>query len=286
MAASGTDKILFLTKKGNLLFLRTIHSQESGLHDIDIQNINMSINYIRQTLRLTPSQIILIGITDKDNATKNLLAPVVCMKYPHYILAPDETIKEFIVPISAILYAEKQHMVNLLPQSYRNIYHQKKLLTYCMIAFLFFSAVSLGYLKLNVSKIFQYKDRIKSLRAEVMEKKSAYHADDNLYQKLQKLMPLVNFMNTANLSPDFQKVLIALECLSMKDVDVQLIRIDNEDPTLSLQISGDITANNFANMQITYQRLIEVIKKCKEIELTSDKIDLKDKNFSIAARYR
>ena len=286
VAASGTDKMLFLMKKGNLLFLRAIHSQEGGLHDIDIQNINMSINYIRQTLRLTPSQIILSGTIDKYDAAKNLLAPAVCMKYPQYILAPNETIKEFIVPISAILYAEKQYMVNLLPQSYRNIYYQKRLLVYCTIAFLSFSAISLVYLKMNISKIFQFRDKIKLLRVEVMQKKSTYREDDTHYQKLQKVMPLVNFTNTANSSPDFQKVLIALECLNMKDVNVQSIQIGNEGQALHLQITGGITANNFANMQMTYQGLLEVIKKRKEIELISDKIDLKDKNFSIAARYR
>ncbi|MFN3532395.1 MAG: hypothetical protein ACK41Q_07775 [Candidatus Brocadia sp.] len=284
VAASGTDKILFLMKKGNLLFLRTIHSQEGGLHDIDIQNINMSINYIRQTLRLTPSQIILTGIVDKNDTT-NLLVPVADMKYPHFILAPNETLKEFIVPISAILYAEKQSMVNLLPQSYRNIYYQKRLLAYCTIAFLFFSAISLWYLKMNVSNIFQFRDKIRSLRVEIMQKKSTY-CDDNRYQKLQKFMPLINFMNVANASPDFQKALITLECLNMKNVDVQSIQIDSEGQTLHLQIKGGITANNLANMQMTYQGLLEVIKKRKEIELISDKIDLKDKNFSIAARYR
>src|SRR3989338_5673805 len=99
-------------------------------------------------------------------------------------------------------------MVNLLPQSYRNIYYQKRLLAYCTIAFLSLSAISLGYFKMNISKIFQFRDKIKSLRVEVVQKKSTYHEDDNLYQKLQKFIPMVNFMNTANSSPEDRKSVV------------------------------------------------------------------------------
>jgi hypothetical protein len=285
VAESESGKILLLMKDGKLYFIRAAQSFESGMHDIDVQSINMTVNYFRQTLRLNPSQIILIGTAcNKYETTMDLLLPVLCIEPPSNIIASRETITDFIVPISAMLNIKGIKDGNLLPESYRNVYRQKTILAYYTTFFLLLSIVGLGYIKVRYAEIAAIKKEIDLLRSEIRSMESIRIGYENKKREFDKIASLINFVNTMNSSPDFQRVLIVLSSIKeLRDKNINIVSIDmNPEGTIvRIKLKGSVAAANFTAMQQAYQNLVKAIKKTEGLEIVSDKIDIKDKGFYI-----
>ncbi len=290
VAESGSGKILLLMKDGKLYFMRDAQSFERGLHDIDVQSINMTVNYCRQTLRLMPSQAILIGtVCSEYETTMDLLLPVLCMKLPSNIIASRETITDFIIPLSAMLNIKGMEEGSLLPESYRSLHRQKTILAYYVVFFMLLSIIGLGYIKTKYSEIATTKRKIDSLRSEIKGMESIRTGYENNKKELDKVMPIINFINTMNSSPDMQKALVALSLIKElhdKDINIVSIDINPEGSMVRIKLKGSVAAENFTVMQQDYQRLVNAIKKTEGIEIVSDKIDIKDKGFQIELKYR
>lgn len=290
VAESESGKILLLMKDGKLYFMRAAQSFERGLHDIDVQSINMTINYCRQALRLTPSQVILIGTAcSKYETTRDLLLPVLCMEPPSNIIASRETITDFIIPISAILNIKGIKGGNLLPVKYRSFYRQKTILSYYTALFLILSVIGMVYLKMKLSETADMKRKIASLRAEIRGMESIRIGYENKKREFDKIVPLINFVNTMNSSPDIQKALVALSSIKElhgKDINIGSVDINPEGNMVRIKLKGSVTAANFTAMQQTYQNLVKAIKKTEGMEIVSDRIDIKDKSFYIELRHQ
>jgi hypothetical protein len=290
VAESESGKILLLMKEGKLYFMRDAQSFESGIHDIDVQSINMTVNYCRQTLRLTPSQVILIGTAcSKYEPTMDLLLPVLCMEPPSDIIASRETITDFIIPISAMLNIEGMKDGNLLPESYRRLQRQKTILAYYTTFFLLLSIIGLGYIKIKHAEIAEIKKEIGLLRSEIRGMESIRIGYENKKKELDKVMPLINFMNAMNSSANLQKVLVSLSSikeLREKDINIVSIDINPEGTVVRIKLKGNVTAADFTAMQQAYQNLVKAMKKAEGIEIVSDKIDIKDKSFQIELKIK
>ena len=283
----GITKTIFLMKNHKLHFVRVAQSDGKGINDIDVENINMTIAYCRQTLRLNPTNVALIGSPgDRQKTNLNLVAAVESIQYPTNIVAFEETIAEYIVPISAFLHDKELRKNNLLPEYCKSLLFQKMVLKYGIVSFLLFSLVGAGYTGMKVVGISSLKDNITTLRREINEKQPIVSEYETQSKELQQLMPTVNFINTLNASPDVQKVLIALQCLSMKNVKTQSISINNDKDLLQIQVNGSISSNNFAELQSTYKDLLGEIKKVNNLEISTQKLELKSKSFSLDLRWK
>jgi prefoldin subunit 5 len=260
------------------------------MHDFDVQNINMTINYCRQTLRIIPSRILLIGnACSKYETTMDMIAPAICISYPHNIIASREDIAEFIIPISVILNIKDIEDGNLLPQGYRSFIKHKSVLTYYTAFFVLFSIIGSGYIKTKTSEIMSVKSKTNSLRTEIMQMQPTYQNYEVREKEFQRFMPLINFMNNINSSPDSQKALITLSSLKepyMKNVNVSSIEVKPEGDAVRLHLKGNITEKHFIDMQQTYQNFINGIKNTRGIEVLTSRIDLKDMAFQIEVKYR
>ncbi|MBI3592541.1 MAG: hypothetical protein HY099_03550, partial [Nitrospirae bacterium] len=280
---SGMSKSLFLAVNGKPCFVRSVQSLESGMHDIDVHDINMTVNYCRQTLRLNPSKVILLGSAClKCETTMNFTLPAACIHPPPNIIAPQETVMDFIMPISALLPDEKLKSGNILPQRYRLLTLQKKVVTYCMMLLLVLSFAGLGYMKMKITEILEIKRSVDMLRDEIKQMETNRLSYEAHTRELQQFVPLINVINRANAYPDMQKALIALSALKapyMSNAHIRSIDISAEATGFKLLLRGDVTATQYADMQRIYQELIGRIKKIKGMEVSSDRLDLKDKSF-------
>lgn len=280
------SKILFLSKNSRLYFVRYAQSFQSGIHDSDIQNISLTINYCRQMMKTVPSNIVLMGTACSNYSTDmELPAPVTCIEYPANILETKDVISEFVMPISALSPAKDPEEGNLLPRDYRAVYKQRLVLVYCAAIFTLLTLLGLGYMAAKVSDILSVRDRIKSLKTEITEIEMTSTAYQKRQKELQEFTSVAGFINSANSSPDFQKALIALQYLRVKDARMYSIQLKREGDVIKIQIDGRIETNNFSDMQRAYQTIIENLKK-NNMALASDKLDLKDKGFHIEAEYK
>lgn len=283
------NKTLFLIKDGRLYFIRSAQSFESGIYDIDVQSINMTVNYCRQSLRLMPSMICLIGTVCSSYKTAiDLLAPAVCMEISPEIITSREILMEFIVPVSALLPAKGMERGNLLPEGYRSLQRQKAILKSYTVFFIIFSVIGLLSLKMKFSEIADTKKKIAIVRMEIKQMEPVIVNYEQKKGEIDRLMPAVNLINAMNAAPDIRKALAVISSLKRtetRDVNIASIDIASEGGVLRIKIKGNIAARNFTHMQQVYQYITGMIKKTEGMELLSDKIDFKDYNFQIEVKY-
>jgi hypothetical protein len=289
IAGTGGNTALFFIKDKNFIPFRLTQFSEKGIHNTDIQNINMTIAYCRQTLKLNPTLIALVGeACYRYHSDIDLALPILCIMHPSNIIAAEKNIiEEFIMPISAIFRVKDMEAGNILPQDYRKFYVRKTAIGYLTALLLLLSLLGLGYTGMKISEILLLKGKIESLRTEIKSMEPAFSNYGAKYEKLQSLFPAINIIKSAGSAHDFQRLLIIMEQFRIKNVNIHSIQINNEKGvSLFFNIKGVIISEGFADMHNNYQALLSVIKKNKEIELLSDKIDLKDKGFHIEARFK
>lgn len=292
VAESEAGKTMFLMKDGMPHFIRTMQSPEKGIHDVDVQGINMTINYCRQALRLNPSQAILIGTPcTMYDTVMELAAPAACIRNMSTITAAgkhEEPLEEFLAPISAIQHLKELSKFDLLPRDYRNFYLHKAVVSYLSIILLVTFAAGAFYLRAKSSEIYASKKKAEAIRSEIKRMEPILTAYENKKKEMEKFMPLINFINAVNASPDIQKALIAVSSFKepgMKSVNIQSVDIIPEGNALRISIKGSATAKDLIEMQQAYQNLVVSIKKTKGMQLLSDRIDINNKSFQMELKY-
>jgi hypothetical protein len=284
---TGNNKILFLLKDGKTCFVRVTQSDQPGINEPDIDNINMSINYCRQTLRMSPSKVIFIGTTGCSyESIPGIIVPSMNIEYPSQVIDRTESISEYIVPLSAIFAHKNIRRYSLLPPAYRTMNTQKAVLTWSTSFLLLFSLLGAGRIALTVSEIPDLRTKIHNLRKEISEREPVFVEYGSYKNELQKIMPLVTYMNRANTSPDVQKVLAAFSFLPMQNIKINSIQMNIQDNKLMIHIQGVVLANSFADMDTNYSTLINLIKNTGSMDIVKHAIDVKEMVFSIEAKWK
>jgi len=282
IATSETEKPLFLLKNGQLRFIRIIKSSGKDIDDIDVENINMTVSYCTQVLKLNPEQILLMNVPEREETDPlQTIVPVVTISYPSNVLASQETLRNFITPLSSIIFNHDLKNDNLLPSKYRTLHLQKRMAAYSTVLFLLFSFIGLGYLLMNLREISILKKNINSLRKDVTEIESIVPAYEKDSEKLQQLTPLINLINEAHSIPDIPKTLAALKFLPLENTNIQNIQINNKKDSLQIQIAGSINAKNFGDMHKIFQELVKSFGQMPGTAVTSKSIDIRNNKFQI-----
>ena len=282
IATSETEKTLFLVKNGQLRFIRSTQSSGRNIHDLDVENINMTISYCRQVLKLNPEQITLMNVLKKEETGHvKTIVPIVTISYPSNVLASEETLRNFITPLSAIIFKQNLKNDNLLPQKYRILYIQKRMAAYSTVLVLLFSFIGLSYLLINLREISALKENINLLRKDLTGIESIVSAYEKDSEKLQQLTPLISLINEARSIPDIQKTLVALKFLPVENTNIQGIQINNKKDSLQIQISGSITAKNFGQMHKIFQGIVSSFDQVPGMAVGSKNIDIKNSHFQI-----
>ena len=282
---SSSSKSLFLIKEGKLSFMRVVQSRKTGLDEYDVSNITMTINYIRQTLRETPSKVVLISPLKKEHqAVEGLTIPLEIVEYPPHIVAPEEDKQSFILPISALLAAKKARKENLLTRAYRAFIVQKGILTYCIYFFIIASIIGSGTMMTRIYEIYAIKKIMAPIRAEMATKQTVYREFEEKSRELQKFMPAINYLNAEYTTPDVQKALIGLQSLYTNNIKINDVEIRNDRQVLLIQIKGIIMSRQYTELQSRFQQLLDSIKKIEGMEISSQNIDLINRNFFVQVR--
>jgi hypothetical protein len=284
---SSSTKSLFLIREGKLFFIRVVQSHQAGLDEYDISNINMTINYTRQTLRDNPSKAVLISPSKREHeVVEGLTIPSAFIEYPPNIVAAEEVKQEFVLPIAAILTAKKFRRESLLPKTYRGFLVQKTILLLCIGVFLLSSVLGLGYMMLRFYEVYSIKKSIAPLKDTLIGRQGVYNEFVDSNRELQKFTPLLNYLNTENATPDIQKALIALQSLQVENIRIKDIEVKNDRQELIVQIKGIVVARTYTELQLNFQKLLSNIKKTDGMEISSQKVDLIGKDFSIEVKWK
>jgi hypothetical protein len=283
---TGTGKTLFLLKDGRLRFVRFVQSEEPGIHAGDVDNINMTVSYFRQTLRLSPSRILFLTTGESAEETAKLVAPHVRLNEIPGVDAPAQTISQYVVPLSAALYSPELKRGNLLTPAYKTLPIQKTALTAATVLLLLMTLGGFGSIALSLRDASVVKGRINALQREITEKEPLFKAYETASGDLQRTAPLVAYMNKTSSSPDVKKALAALSFLPMDHVTTESIQLEAKEDGLAIAVRGSIRANTFADMDTRYRGLITRLNAIRGIHVGTDQIDPKDMTFTIEAKWK
>jgi hypothetical protein len=280
LLASNKDKSLFLVKNGQVRFIRITPSGSSDIKDTDIDNINMTVSYCQQQLRLNPERLVLLNssITEDQGGT---VIPVVRVTPHDSVTVPEETFQNYITPLSAIIFGNVLKNDNLLPKKYQVLYMQRFAVAYSILFFLLFSVIGFSYFMINLSDISSLHEKIESLRKQLVGTETVVAGYDKNAAELQQILPLINLINEVRSGPDIAKSLLNLNFLPMETVDIQSIVLNNKKDSLQIQVSGNIHANNLGNMHLTFQKLLNSFNKDSNMVVLSRNLDLKSGQFQI-----
>lgn len=289
VSESGSIKNIMLTESGKVYFMRSFQSSESGINDTDVQNINMTLNYCRQTLRKNPVAVTFMGSAAyRYSANIAFAAPPCCSIHSINSNLSSEKNAEYLVPIAALMPLADLAKYSFLPEDTKAVRLQKTIMLYSSCVLIVIALAGGVYLNKLSSERKQAEDNITALRSEIAQMGSVSAGYKAKFDELQKVMPRIQFINDINSSPDMKKTLITLSeivpaKLNLPAISFSSIQIAREDKTVKLSIKGNIKSFTYIDLETTYAKLLDALKG-KGLELISKSMSIQEKTFQVEGR--
>lgn len=293
---TGKARTIFFARKGpapakkttiensnSIYFIRNYESYETELSDFDIQNINMTISYCFQNIRLNPSAVYLMGgLAELPQISVTPTAPLTSLFRPEYITCGRETFNEFFLPVASFLTPGPS---NILSQNFKNIYLLRTCMAYAVQAFVMLAALCVGFIFYEVKNASEKKERINLSKKGRADIEAVFTAYSEREEKINQYMPVVEFMNRP--SPDIGKLLISLSEINFGDLTLNTINASlKEENTVSVSLEGKAVSDTYAAMQDSLDNVVKELRKSGNMEIADRSVDLKEKTFSIEMNYK
>ena len=283
---TGGKKNLFLINRGKVLFTRSTQSIGEGIIDFDIQNINMTVNHCRQTLRIDPEEILFVSrIKESAPTASETLLPITFMTRPEEINVDDERFFDFLIPISALGAGKTESIVN---EEYRTFYNLTNLVQRSTAAFLILSVILGGLLGFHGFRYQSLNKELSSLRLQGMELQPALEAYRLTLQELGKEKPLIDFANKIHSEPSVSMLMKSLTGLQKSPMNIQRLEVNPKAMTseLELKINGRIESENLYHAQKALEKMTADLRLIKGIQEVDGNFSIQDKSFTIETSYK
>ncbi len=239
---SGTSRFLFVFEKSEMILVREFEGSEN-LTDEDIININMTMNYSIQNLRVIPHEVIFIGIKKTEVSGLNL-------PYRFLSILPEN--EKYTVLLSMVLFGEELKRRSILPEQYRRFKKTIKYLNYASFVFIIITIVLFGY---NLESFYKIKSIYSSM---VSQKQYVLHHEQeffNIEKKIKKfeaeMKPFVELQNKRNSLVDTRYPLKSIGQAKTEFIQITSVELLNETKP-EIKIKGKSTGKNFSERQMSY----------------------------------
>ncbi|MBI5639258.1 MAG: hypothetical protein HZA17_02425 [Nitrospirae bacterium] len=297
VSEAGLNKNLFLLNGGRMQFIRTAQSLEHGINDLDIQNINMTVNYCWQTMRLNPSLIALIGSISRDyHAAIQTPVPLAChARYRNEKITlssftasmaaeTQDALLDFMSPISA-LYIPHKKEINILPEDYRRSFAARRRLQYAATSFIAASFLGVCLAVFFFSSMTGLRNRLALLREGASDAEAALAAYDKKQAELAAYAPFMESEKGTASAPDMQGFLAVLPDIRTDRIRIDSISLSAEGAVLDAELKGAVDAEGYADTQMHYERFLGALKGSKGISISKEILELRDRSFLVGIRW-
>lgn len=281
-----TNKIIVLMKDGKVHFIRDSQSFEKGIHDLDIQSINMTINYFRQTMRVFPVASLLIGeVCTVYESTTNFLLPSMCVLPKDDIEAPMSVLHHYMVPILGGLSFLKNKGINLLPELYKKLNLKENLLkSYALLLLLIVLGLTASIADL-ILDIYHENKAITTMRAEMSDSSPVLSEFVDEKKRLETYKRLIEFFNnhccTVNSVAHSIQTIASIKSVVDKDINLNELEIKPSNDGTIFAISGTVVEKTPLQVQRIYTHMIQELKTKTPFEIKSSKIEYKTATFNL-----
>lgn len=283
-----TNKHLFVVQEGQVLFVRVVQAFDVGMRDHDMQNVNMTVNYCRQNLRLNPQRIVLVGHLCRNFFVRsNIGIPIVSFTHPVFgqRIRGQHAAVDYTLPIAA-LFIDKKVKIDILPERYRTLFQVDRGLRYgaaffCILALCIL--LQAGFIINGIADARDYLAKLRRNLPNVTAVLQRYTIESDRFNAYRPL--LESFRRNASL-PDVYTFLQQLSDVIGEAATLVSISASTKENTdsvgrLTITIKGAMHSDDFLQMQRHYQRMITAIQTLSGFHMIDQVLDLKTKQWSI-----
>ncbi|MCX7857669.1 MAG: hypothetical protein N2513_06785 [Deltaproteobacteria bacterium] len=276
LLVSDNTRFLFVTEGRDVILQRKFEGTSHVLTFDDVININMTVNYAIQNLRIRISEILIVKKEKQE--LEGLSLPY------RFVHLPQESDLS-IVPLLLALYEKQLRNMELLPQEYKHYVKIKKYVSrgkkaILMSLILFFALlVTLLAQYIEISKkLNQKKNAILASREEISRLKQ------QVSEVEKKVRPIIELTKKKNSVPDSREILFLISDLAnIKELSIDSVE-SNFEKTPMIKIEGKIKGATFEQRQRTFNNL-KMGLLMKGLNIFEEKWDLIKGDFSITLGY-
>ena len=93
-------------------------------------------------------------------------------------------------------------------------------------------------------------------------------------------------VNAFSAAINMQDILVSMQVLATEGVDVKSITVKNSKESVLIQVEGMIRASSYEQLQSRYENLLGEVRKSGKAEVQSQKLDLKNKKFTVGLKWK
>lgn len=284
VSGAGMSKNLSLIHDRKIVFVREANSMEADMTDFDMRNIEMTVNYCRQTLRIDPAFVVLTGNLGLNfNVTLNPSVPIVCLVPPPDIRGANSAILDNMTALSA-LYAGDER--DITPRDFKNVKFTISLLRYSTATLLFLFVLSVFYAAIVYKSTLpvreEFQNSVKALPdiAGVLSSYEREMSRSNDYRSL--IASFESSMETPSIL-DFLKTFTRLK---EERIRLDAIEVSSSEGVLHSRIEATAVSENYAVAGTAYEKFMRSLADIKGLTITKNIFELKDRKLSVEADYR
>ena len=280
----GDNKNLFLVRDGKIVLIRKANSPEADMTDYDMRNIEMTVNYCRQTLRITPACVILTGsLSANYNVSVNTSLPVICLVPPPGIHMDNRTILEYMTAVSA-LCADKS--CDIAPRNYKDLTFTMEILRYSTATFLYLIILSVIYTAFVVKATLPIREEFQNSVKDLPDLHTVFSSYESESSRFSEYGSLIASFESSMETPDFLDLLKAFTQIKENRMRVDSIEISANDGVLLCKIEGSAVTENYAEAGSAYEKFMGSLADIQGLSVTKNLFELKDKKIFVEAEYR
>lgn len=271
---SEKSRFLFVFDNSEMIFMREFEGSED-LTEEDVTNINMTVNYSIQNLRVSPDEVIFIGTKEKE--ISGLILP-----YRFLSILPNS--EKYTVPLSMVLFEKDLKPRSILPQQYKNFKRKIKYLNYVSFVLLIIAVILSGYNLELFYKVKSIYSSIISQRQYILSREQEFFDVQKSIKQLEtEIKPFIELQNQRNSLIDTRYILMSLGQAKPELIKINSIEIINSQKP-EIKIKGEARGKNFSERQISYLNFKSSLSQ-KGFRITNENWDLIKGELSIEAEY-
>lgn len=281
------EKVLLVSNKNELEFVRRIPATEVSLSMEETSSINMTLDYCVQSLRVNPVEVVMLDPSERDEeCSKYISVPFRSATLPRLANLPVDTVREYLAPIAAALHhAESPKNGDIRPAGYISFSKNRKLLGAASIVLFAAALLLTGYLLTKLVLTSDMREGISRVRTDLNGENVEMVNYKKLDAEVSLLKQQIDFINRHNSSLDPTTALAMLTLPTSVKYSVKKVSIQTAGAFLNVQIEGDINAADFTETQATFEWIVGVIGKIPGYIILSSAVNIKQKSFNVQTRY-
>lgn len=273
---SQNNRYIFLFDGDELIFQRKYESSGSPLDEEDMININMTVSYSIQNLRIAPERVFFIGIERKE---------IEGLKIHYEFIDLPDNFNQYATLFSLIKFEKSLRGKEFFLLEYKKYLSTKKYLNLFSLILLSFIFLIIIYNFSIIYEIFNLKKSFSSIRSEIAQNKASFlnlQAEIDFFEK--NLKPIIQLRNKQNLETDIRLSLYQIsEASKDEQIEINSIDIENKMPQ-KVKVEGIIMGRNFTERQKIFLHFKDKLHE-GGLKITRENWEIIKGEFSIEGEY-